>query len=1077
VLASTREASPVRVRAWMAMDPLRWTRLYEVGGTLVHASTPVPGHSALTLRPWRVTLVAVKTAQSIRRHVLGFVIGVIVTMATVVLFAVGALDRLELMMLDFRFRYVGRPRPSEVITHIDINDDALERIHPWPWPRRLHAQLIDTLRELGARAVVMDIVFSEPQPPRVPLPRVESVSELAAQLADFHPTEAILDDEELREAIARAGNVYLSMFFESADPSRRGDSLAAVLREESGKHPDWRISELLNWATGRSTGAGIRNEALEEACLRTLLIQELEKDFDLVSDELARRTGADRSSVERILPGAKEEVARTRVEGALASQPDLDVEGVIERLLPDGPCNPLDVRDIRAAYEREAATRAVLARCATVPIDRQHLYRGAGRITPPLAKLAEAARDDNFVTFEPGSPDGVLREIPLVACHRGRMLRQLAFAVLCDVMDVSADRVELVESGRLILRGARRPGDSTRSDRVVPLDSDGRLLVNWHHRGRGGEDSFRHIAVGRVLEIPLNRAAIRSADLQGRNRLRAARAGAVQFTTRAAAATYEQYLGLVQRRGEIERRMAGLSSDDPVRADLARQLQETEKQISPIEERAIQAIREFHREISTTQPLDDDERREFARIRHLHRELSAAPTTTQANRPELQRRIADRLGELRPLIEGKVCFIGYTATAVADFVTTPVFERCPGVVVHANVFNTLYNAEFIRRAPPWLSLAMIIGCGLTASLITTRRGPIFSLIVVAMGLNVAIVGGGLVLFGWWRISIIIPTVVLAVLGSWALITTYRQLTEGRDKRMAFSRLGQYTSPSLARRIAEEPETLRRVEVREVTCYFSDLKGFTPLSETIGPERTQALLNLYLERMSEVLDRYQAFINKFLGDGVFAFFNPAVNPQPDHARLACEASLDSLAALQELIGEQERAGGDEAFARLRCRIGLATGRAVVGNCGSERKFDYTCIGDTVNLAARLEPANKAFGTQILVAEATRTATKDLYEWRYLGGLRVVGKKQMVPVYELLGRKGNVASDMLEYAGRFEQGVRLYQEQRWVDCITHFARMLARRPDDPGLALYMDRCRQFQRFGPPEDWIGAIELTEK
>jgi len=399
------------------------------------------------------------------------------------------------------------------------------------------------------------------------------------------------------------------------------------------------------------------------------------------------------------------------------------------------------------------------------------------------------------------------------------------------------------------------------------------------------------------------------------------------------------------------------------------------------------------------------------------------------------------------------------------------------VMAHSNLFHTLYTRALVRRSPYWLDVLLIIGCGLVSTLITTFRGPIFSLVAAAVALNVTVVAAALWLFYQWHIWIIVPAVVTTVLATWALITVYRQLTEGREKREVSNRLGQYTSPSLARRIAEDPEALGRAEVREVTCYFSDLKGFTAISEALGAERTQALLNAYLERMSEVLDRHEAFINKFLGDGVFAFFNPAVNPQPQHPLLACEASLDSLIALKELTTEQQQLGGDEAFQQLRCRIGLATGSAVVGNCGSDRKFDYTCIGDTVNLAARLEPANKAFGTQIMVADSTRACVGDRYEWRYLGGLQVVGKSQMVPVYEILGRKGTVPDDALEYASRFEEGVRIFQEGRWLDCLTHFSRMLARRPDDPGLMLYMDRCQEFERFSPPENWCGAIELKEK
>jgi adenylate cyclase len=1038
-----------------------------------------PGASspALTCLTSHVTLVHVRILQSIRRSIWRLVIGLTVTALVAVLYCYGTLDRWELYALDVRFRRLNDLRFSDLILHVDINDDALQRIHRWPWPRRLHAQLIDTLRELGAREVVMDIVFAEREAPRLILPPVDSAEELADQMPTFSPADAVLDDRELREAIRRAGNVYLAMVFRLAE--RGGDVARSeeVLLQAVRKDPALSVSELVQRVRSDPRVKDVSEQVLEDVARRVRLSGLLAGQFGLGLDDLARQAGLQRSEVDRILAGLKEQVARKLVHGIAASRPTCDLDRMVDEILPGPVREPLDLRDIHAAYEAEQATRASLARSAIIPADRQQLYPAARSLTPPLAQLAAAARENAFVTFETGSLDGVLRELPLVACYRGRMLRQLAFAAVCDLLEVPAEGVEMAEPGRLVMRGARWPGQTSRRDVSIPLDEQGRFLLNWYSRDGKWEESAKHLAVGRVLEIPQNRAVLAAVRREERDRLRTARARAVHFTCRNTAAAYEDYLRLVQRRDQAERQLDDTPSEDPNRPARSNLVKELDGRIALIEDRAVEGIRTLYGEVVATQPADDEERREFAQIRRIHGDLAARPRTTDSEAEQrLQRRITERIDELRPVVNGKVCFVGYTATAVPDFVTTPVFERCPGVVVHSNLFNTIYSGKFIRRPPRWVGLLLILCCGLLASLITTLRGPIFTLLVASIGLNAAIIPLGLALFRWWQVSIILPSVVLAVLASWALITAYRQLTEEREKRVAFSRLGQYTSPALARRIAEDPGVLRRVDVRDVTCYFSDLKGFTTLSEQFGPERTQAVLNTYLERMSQVLDRYEAFINKFYGDGIFAFFNPAVNPQPDHVRLACEAALCSLVGLEELIAEQ-REVGDEAFARLHCRIGLATGRVVVGNCGSERKFDYTCIGDTVNLAARLESANKAFGTRIMVADSTRAGVKDLYEWRHLGGLRVVGKRQVVPVYELLGRKGEVPPEQLEYAARFEQGVRLYQEQRWADCVTHFARMLARRPDDLGLMLYMDRCQQVERFGLPEDWIGEIELTEK
>jgi adenylate cyclase len=312
-----------------------------------------------------------------------------------------------------------------------------------------------------------------------------------------------------------------------------------------------------------------------------------------------------------------------------------------------------------------------------------------------------------------------------------------------------------------------------------------------------------------------------------------------------------------------------------------------------------------------------------------------------------------------------------------------------------------------------------------------------------------------------------------------LLTLVRQLTFERQRREMTNYLRQYTSRALAERLAEDPDPtlVRRAEVREVSLYFSDLWGFTGLSERLGAERTQYLLNNYLERMSEVLDRHEAFINKFIGDAVMAFFNPVLNPQPDHARRACLSALDTTISLQVMIADRLARGDDPAFADLRMRIGLASGQAVVGDCGSERKADYTCIGDTVNLAARLEPANKVFGTTILCPESTRRAAGDEFIFRYLAELQVKGKTHTVPVYELMGLRGKVPREQIERAEVFAAGVGLYREAQWAACIRHFEGYMQAYGEDLGAQRYIRVCQQYRAQPPPGEWTGALELTEK
>jgi adenylate cyclase len=230
-------------------------------------------------------------------------------------------------------------------------------------------------------------------------------------------------------------------------------------------------------------------------------------------------------------------------------------------------------------------------------------------------------------------------------------------------------------------------------------------------------------------------------------------------------------------------------------------------------------------------------------------------------------------------------------------------------------------------------------------------------------------------------------------------------------------------------------------------------------------------------MSAVLHSHSALINKFMGDGIFAFFNPPIFPCEQHARRACEAAIDAQRALDDLIARQRGSPLAHVFERLRMRIGVASGPVYVGDYGSENKLDYTCMGDTVNLAARLETANKAFGTAVMVSGPTHDAAGDGFAFRRLGALQVIGKQIAVPVYELLGREPDVSAEALAYAERFAAAVALFQARHWEEALTAFAALQEHRPTELAAARYMQAAGLYRVTPPPDDWNGAIELTEK
>jgi len=476
-----------------------------------------------------------------------------------------------------------------------------------------------------------------------------------------------------------------------------------------------------------------------------------------------------------------------------------------------------------------------------------------------------------------------------------------------------------------------------------------------------------------------------------------------------------------------------------------------------------------------------------AGLKKQQRRFKAVEKVIEEDIPELRKTnkrieadIARLKARLSEEIKGREVFLGFAATAEGDIVSTPIDSSTNGVMCHAQVLNSILQNRFIAKSPRWLDLVVFLLLGAIASAITATRGPRVALISTLLIIAAYVGVDSLVLFRRYDVWMPIVPVVFTVFLAWAFVTLFRQLTAERDKRLFRKQLSQYTSPAIAAKIAESPDAARafkQVQTRDMTCFFSDLAGFTSITEREDAEVVQYVLNTYLERMCQVIWSAHGLVSKFMGDGIMAFFNSSVDPLPGHPGIACEAALQTFESLERLKREQADHSACHVFKQLKMRVGIAAGSCKNGDLGSELKADYTIIGDVVNLAARLEPANKVFGTQIMISGPVYQEVRDGYECRYLAELQVKGKRRTVPAYEIVGRKGGISEQRRSYIERFEAGVELYKARRWGDCIAHFTKMLSRDPHDPGAACYIRACQEFKRFPPAEDWNGALELKEK
>jgi class 3 adenylate cyclase len=303
--------------------------------------------------------------------------------------------------------------------------------------------------------------------------------------------------------------------------------------------------------------------------------------------------------------------------------------------------------------------------------------------------------------------------------------------------------------------------------------------------------------------------------------------------------------------------------------------------------------------------------------------------------------------------------------------------------------------------------------------------------------------------------------------------------ELRIKAQIRETFGKYVDPRIVAGLIDRPElTDAKGSRREMTILFCDMKGFTTFSEGMTPAALVTVLNRYMTMMSEPVRRHSGIIDKYIGDAIMAFWGPPFTGADEQARLACLAALDQLAGFAAFRAElPDLIGLKRGFPEIAIRIGIATGDVVVGSIGSDQTRNYTVIGDTVNLASRIEGANKTYGTRVLISEATNHLAADMLETREIDSVVVVGKTEPQRIFELLGPKGEVASERLALRDAYVEALDAYRRRDWEKTLVGFEDCLAIVPCDAPSKLFLERIAQFRVTALSAEWNGVWSLVEK
>lgn len=428
--------------------------------------------------------------------------------------------------------------------------------------------------------------------------------------------------------------------------------------------------------------------------------------------------------------------------------------------------------------------------------------------------------------------------------------------------------------------------------------------------------------------------------------------------------------------------------------------------------------------------------------------------------------------EVRNRLQNKVALIGLTFTGAGDSGPCGIHENVPYVFIHMTAVDNILRGSFMPVMNGKADGGMIVVLLAIMGVLGAYTRPL----TTAVGNVLLLVGTPLIaclLFYYNIICIPIALPGFALLIASGLIAFYRYQTEqkaGIEIRKKFSTM---VSDVVLNYLEEHPESFSLAgESREATIFFSDVSGFTSLSEKLPPSQVVKILNAYLGPMSDIIKEHRGCVNKFAGDGIMAFWG-APYPSSDHAVQGCLAALDQQARIHEMKSMFHNVYG----VPLKVRMGLNSGVVSAGGMGSADRREYTVMGDAVNFAARLEPTNKDYGTLILIGEKTRELAGDQIEARLLDRIVVQGKTQPVAVYELLGRKGGVSQPRLQGMRLFAQGIDAYWNREWAKALEWFAAVLKVIPDDPPTQVFISRVKECQIAPLPTGWKGEYIRQRK
>jgi len=431
-------------------------------------------------------------------------------------------------------------------------------------------------------------------------------------------------------------------------------------------------------------------------------------------------------------------------------------------------------------------------------------------------------------------------------------------------------------------------------------------------------------------------------------------------------------------------------------------------------------------------------------------------------------------GDFDPaLFEDRIALVGATAIGIMDLRVTPFSQSLPGPEIHANVIDNILRGDFYQK-PDWMwvfDLIAVVAIGFFLGVVLAPLRSVYSSVVVLLVLFVYLVGGQWLLSarGIWLTTIYpLMEISFVYLG----ILLYKYYAEERQRKEIRSAFQYYLAPAVIEQVLADPDKLRLGgEKKTLSVLFSDVRGFTTISEALDAQELSALLNEYLTPMTQIVFERGGTLDKYMGDAIMAFYGAPID-QPDHPERACRSALEMMQAVNEMRQRFEARG----LPPIDIGIGINTGPMSVGNMGSAQRFDYTVMGDAVNLGSRLEAINKQYGTHIIAGPQTYAACRELFFFRELDLVAVKGKKEPVAIYELIAFEP--VSTLIPMVREFERALLVYRQGDFHRAFELFQSLAQRYPDDGPARVFAARARELLSSPPPDGtWDGVFVAKSK